>query len=82
MLVYASFALILLTDLKETLAPMSCGRDADELRRAFEQLQEITRLMTNSDTIFFAAVRGWAVGGGAEVCVATNRFDGEAETLM
>lgn len=60
--------LIYWIDLKETLAPRSDGRDAAELRLAFEQLQDITRLMTTCNSIFIAAVRGWAVGGGAEVC--------------
>ncbi|KAH8119300.1 acetyl-CoA synthetase-like protein [Phellopilus nigrolimitatus] len=59
-------------DLKETLAPQSNGRDPDELRRAFHQLQSITRLMTGAGTIFIAAVNGWAVGGGAEIALAAD----------
>lgn len=54
-------------DLKETLAPRSKGVDPDELRLAFERLQDITRIITAADTVFIAAVNGWAVGGGAEV---------------
>ncbi|EJD03027.1 acetyl-CoA synthetase-like protein [Fomitiporia mediterranea MF3/22] len=59
-------------DLKETLAPQSSGRDPEELRVAFEQLQSITRLMTSADTIFIAAVNGWAIGGGAEIALAAD----------
>jgi len=54
-------------DLKETLAPASNGSDPQELRRALLQLQDVTRLMANSETIFIACVQGWAVGGGTEV---------------
>ena len=54
-------------DLKETLAPLTDGADAQELRQALLQLQEVTRLMAGSETIFIACVEGWAIGGGAEV---------------
>ncbi|KAI5118452.1 hypothetical protein M0805_006271 [Coniferiporia weirii] len=59
-------------DLKQTLAPQSDGRDPDELRVAFKQLQNITRLMTGADTVFISAVKGWAVGGGAEIALAAD----------
>ena len=54
-------------DLKQTLAPLSNGRDANELRCAFKMLQSVARLMSTSGIVFVAAVKGWTVGGGAEV---------------
>ena len=56
-------------DLKETLAPET-GKP-EELHAAFEQLQEVTRLLTMNGVVI-AAVDGPAVGGGAELALATD----------
>ncbi|KAK4502925.1 hypothetical protein PRZ48_006352 [Zasmidium cellare] len=57
-------------DLKETLAPATGS--AEELRRAFEKLQDITRLTSSSSAIVIAAVQGYAIGGGAEIALAAD----------
>ncbi|KAE8353030.1 hypothetical protein BDV28DRAFT_148454 [Aspergillus coremiiformis] len=57
-------------DLKETLAPKTGS--ADELRVAFNHLQNITRLTSGSSAIVIAAVQGYAVGGGAEIALAAD----------
>lgn len=57
-------------DLTETLAPRTGS--ADELRVAFDQLQEITRVMTAAPCPVISAVHGYAVGGGAEIALAAD----------
>ncbi len=57
-------------DLRETLSPET--GTAEELRVAFELLQDITRVMTSAPTPIVAAVRGYAVGGGAELALAAD----------
>jgi len=57
-------------DLTETLAPETGS--ADELRVAFEQLQDITRLMAAAACPVVSAVQGYAVGGGAEIALAAD----------
>ena len=57
-------------DLKETLAPRT--ETAEELRRAFQQLQDITRLTSSSSVIVVSAVQGFAIGGGAEIALAAD----------
>ncbi|MET0453995.1 MAG: enoyl-CoA hydratase/isomerase family protein [Mycobacterium sp.] len=57
-------------DLTETLAPDTGS--ADELRVAFDQLQEITRLMVAAPCPVVSAVHGYAVGGGAEIALAAD----------
>jgi 2-(1,2-epoxy-1,2-dihydrophenyl)acetyl-CoA isomerase len=57
-------------DLKETLAPRSGS--AEELRVAFELLQDVTRLLVSTPGPTIAAVRGFAVGGGAEIALAAD----------
>jgi enoyl-CoA hydratase/carnithine racemase len=57
-------------DLKETLAPTTGS--AEELRRSFDLLQDLTRAMTASAAPHVAAVRGYAVGGGAELALAAD----------
>lgn len=57
-------------DLKETLAPATGS--AVELRIAFEQLQDLTRIMTAAPCPIVSAVHGYAVGGGAEIALAAD----------
>jgi enoyl-CoA hydratase/carnithine racemase len=57
-------------DLTETLAPRTGS--ADELRVAFDQLQDITRLMAGAPCPVVSAVQGYAVGGGAEIALAAD----------
>jgi enoyl-CoA hydratase/carnithine racemase len=57
-------------DLKLTLAPRTGG--VQELRHSFELLQDVTRLMTSMAPPIVAAVRGYAVGGGAEIALAAD----------
>ncbi|KAJ5674354.1 uncharacterized protein N7477_004288 [Penicillium maclennaniae] len=57
-------------DLKETLAPRTGS--AEELRIAFNLLQDVTRLTSSSSAIVVAAVQGYAVGGGAEIALAAD----------
>ena len=54
-------------DLRETLAPRTGS--AEELRHAFEKLQDLTRLMASSPALVITAVQGYAVGGGAEIAL-------------
>ncbi|KAF4463156.1 long-chain-fatty-acid-- ligase [Fusarium albosuccineum] len=64
-------------DLKQTLAPETGS--AEELRRAFDQLQDITRLTSSSRSIVIAAVQGFAIGGGAEIALAADFVIGGPE---
>jgi 2-(1,2-epoxy-1,2-dihydrophenyl)acetyl-CoA isomerase len=57
-------------DLKETLAPRNGS--PEELRIAFEHLQDLTRLMTSAPCPVVSAVNGYAVGGGAEIALAAD----------
>ncbi|KAI1614769.1 putative coenzyme A synthetase [Exophiala viscosa] len=57
-------------DLKETLAPAT--GTAEELRVAFNLLQDITRLTSSSESLVIAAVQGFAIGGGAEIALAAD----------
>jgi 2-(1,2-epoxy-1,2-dihydrophenyl)acetyl-CoA isomerase len=57
-------------DLKETLAPRTGG--PDEWRSSFEALQELTRAITSMPAPVIAAVHGYAIGGGAELALATD----------
>lgn len=57
-------------DLKQTLAPKTGG--AEELREAFQKLQDLTRLTSSSGVIVIAAVQGFAIGGGAELALAAD----------
>ncbi|EXL55776.1 hypothetical protein FOCG_06320 [Fusarium oxysporum f. sp. radicis-lycopersici 26381] len=57
-------------DLKQTLAPETGS--AEELKQAFDQLQDITRLTSSSQSIVIAAVQGFAIGGGAEIALAAD----------
>lgn len=57
-------------DLTETLAPKTGS--ADELRLAFDQLQDITRLIAGAPCPVVSAVHGYAVGGGAEIALAAD----------
>ncbi len=62
-------------DLKDTLAPETGS--AQELRRSFALLQEVTRLLTGAPAVFVAAVQGYAVGGGAELALAADLVVGQ-----
>ncbi|KAG5744167.1 hypothetical protein H9Q70_013133 [Fusarium xylarioides] len=57
-------------DLKQSLAPKTGS--AEELKQAFDQLQDITRLTSSSKSIVIAAVQGFAIGGGAEIALAAD----------
>jgi acyl-CoA synthetase (AMP-forming)/AMP-acid ligase II/enoyl-CoA hydratase/carnithine racemase len=57
-------------DLKQTLAPKT--GTAQELRVAFNKLQDITRLTSTSSAVVVAAVQGFAIGGGAEIALAAD----------
>lgn len=57
-------------DLKETLAPETGS--AEELRKAFDRLQDLTRLMASSGAMVVTAVQGFAVGGGAEIALTAD----------
>ncbi|EED20973.1 coenzyme A synthetase, putative [Talaromyces stipitatus ATCC 10500] len=57
-------------DLKQTLAPKTGS--AEELREAFQKLQDITRLTSSASAIVVAAVQGYAIGGGAEIALAAD----------
>ncbi|WP_455902113.1 enoyl-CoA hydratase/isomerase family protein [Rhodococcus gordoniae] len=57
-------------DLKETLAPRT--GTAEELRVAFRQLQDLTRLMVGAPCPVVSAVHGYAVGGGAEIALTAD----------
>lgn len=57
-------------DLKQTLAPKT--GTAEELREAFNTLQDLTRLTSSASAIVIAAVHGFAIGGGAEVALAAD----------
>jgi enoyl-CoA hydratase/carnithine racemase len=67
-------------DLKETLAPRTGG--AEELRVAFELLQDVTRLMVDNPSPIIAAVTGYAVGGGAEIALAADLVVLEKNTRL
>ncbi|KAG5758771.1 hypothetical protein H9Q72_013098 [Fusarium xylarioides] len=57
-------------DLKQSLAPKTGS--AEELKQAFDQLKDITRLTSSSKSIVIAAVQGFAIGGGAEIALAAD----------
>ncbi|MGQ5691897.1 enoyl-CoA hydratase/isomerase family protein [Rhodococcus erythropolis] len=57
-------------DLNETLAPET--GTADELRVAFGQLQDLTRLMSGASCPVVSAIHGYAIGGGAEIAVTAD----------
>jgi crotonobetaine/carnitine-CoA ligase len=65
-------------DLKQTLAPKTGS--AEELRHAFQKLQDLTRLTSSSSAIVIAAVQGYAVGGGAEIALAADFVIGSLNT--
>jgi 2-(1,2-epoxy-1,2-dihydrophenyl)acetyl-CoA isomerase len=67
-------------DLKETLAPRT--GTAEELRVAFELLQDVTRLMVSIPGPTIASVRGFAIGGGAEIALAADFVVVEAGTRV
>ncbi|KAF5570675.1 long-chain-fatty-acid ligase [Fusarium phyllophilum] len=50
-------------DLKQSLAPKTGSA---------EELQDITRLTSSSQSIVIAAVQGFAIGGGAEIALAAD----------
>ena len=57
-------------DLKETLAPETGS--AEELHKALERLQDLTRLMASCGAMIITAVQGFAVGGGAEIALTAD----------
>lgn len=57
-------------DLKQTLAPRTGS--PEELREAFQKLQDVTRLTSSASAIVVAAVQGYAIGGGAEIALAAD----------
>lgn len=57
-------------DLKQTLAPKTGA--AQELRDAFQKLQDLTRLTSSSQAIVISSVHGYAIGGGAEIALAAD----------
>lgn len=57
-------------DLTETLAPQTGS--AEELRVAFDQLQDLTRLTAGAACPVISAVQGYAIGGGAEIALAAD----------
>jgi 2-(1,2-epoxy-1,2-dihydrophenyl)acetyl-CoA isomerase len=57
-------------DLRESLAPRT--GQAEELRTSLLAIQEITRLITRLQCPVIASVRGYAVGGGAELALAAD----------
>lgn len=57
-------------DLKQTLAPKT--GTAQELREAFNKLQDITRLTSAASAVVVSAVQGFAIGGGAEIALAAD----------
>ncbi|KAJ9645654.1 hypothetical protein H2204_001235 [Knufia peltigerae] len=57
-------------DLKQTLAPKTGS--PQELRVAFDLLQDITRLTSCSQSVVISAVQGFAIGGGAEIALAAD----------
>lgn len=65
-------------DLKQTLAPKT--GTAQELREAFHQLQDLTRLTSGSQAVVIAAVHGFAIGGGAEIALAADFIIGGPAT--
>jgi crotonobetaine/carnitine-CoA ligase len=64
-------------DLKETMAP---NGTQEELKLAFQRLQDITRLTSTAPAIFIAAIQGYAVGGGAEIALAADFVIGRPNT--
>jgi acyl-CoA synthetase (AMP-forming)/AMP-acid ligase II/enoyl-CoA hydratase/carnithine racemase len=65
-------------DLKQTLAPKTGS--AQELRDAFNKLQDITRLTSSSQAVVVVAVQGFAIGGGAEIALAADFVIGGPKT--
>ncbi|QKX53897.1 uncharacterized protein TRUGW13939_00977 [Talaromyces rugulosus] len=57
-------------DLKQTLAPKTGS--GEELRGAFQKLQDITRLTASASATIIVAVQGYAIGGGAEIALAAD----------
>jgi len=57
-------------DLRESLAPRT--GQAEELRTSLLAIQEITSLITRLRCPVIASVRGYAVGGGAELALAAD----------
>jgi len=64
----------------ETLAPRTGS--AGELRAAFEQLQELTRIMTAAPCPVISVVHGYAIGGGAEIALGADLVIGGPSARM
>ncbi|MBY4128148.1 enoyl-CoA hydratase/isomerase family protein [Rhodococcus fascians] len=67
-------------DLHETLAPQTGS--AEELRVAFHQLQDLTRLIAGAPCPVVSAVQGYAVGGGAEIALTADFVIGGPEARL
>jgi crotonobetaine/carnitine-CoA ligase len=65
-------------DLKQILATQT--GTANELREAFELLQDLTCLASSSPAIVITAVQGYAIKGGAEIALAADFVIGDSKT--